>query len=109
MRQVLDNLMDNANKNTPESGKIVLSTVLSPRSVQILVSDSGDGIKSSDLERIFDQFVSITTQYAIGGTGIGLYVSKIICEAHGGTLTAHSEGKNKGATFTIELPRWFEK
>ncbi|MHA2244207.1 MAG: PAS domain-containing sensor histidine kinase [Candidatus Hodarchaeales archaeon] len=108
IRQVLDNLLDNANKNTPEDGRIVLTPTVLSNTIQIAISDTGVGIGSNDLERIFEQFVSITTEQASGGTGIGLYVSRIICESHGGTLTAHSEGKNQGATFNIELPRWFE-
>ncbi len=109
LRQVLDNLMDNANKNTPEDGVIVFSPTVLSNTIKIEVSDTGVGIEFNDLKRIFDQFVSITTDQASGGTGIGLYVSKIICEAHEGTLTAHSEGKNQGATFIVELPRWFEE
>ncbi|MHA2246864.1 MAG: PAS domain S-box protein [Candidatus Hodarchaeales archaeon] len=109
IRQVLDNLMDNANKHTPEDGTIVLTPTVLSNTIQIAISDTGVGIGLNNLERIFERFVSITTEQASGGTGIGLYISKIICEAHGGTLTAHSEGKNQGATFTIELPRWFEK
>ncbi|MHA2248525.1 MAG: PAS domain-containing sensor histidine kinase [Candidatus Hodarchaeales archaeon] len=109
LRQVLDNLLDNANKHTPDDGKIVLTPVVLSNTIQISISDTGVGVDPNDLERIFDQFVSIETEQASGGTGIGLYVSKAICEEHGGTLTAHSEGKNQGATFVVELPRWFEK
>jgi len=108
IRQVLDNLMDNANKQTPEDGTIVLSPTILSNTIQIAISDTGVGIDPTNLERIFEQFVSITTEKASGGTGIGLYVSKIICEAHGGALTAYSEGKSQGATFIIELPRCFK-
>ena len=107
--QVLDNLMDNANKNTPEDGRIILTPTILSNTIQIAISDTGVGIHSNDLSRIFEQFVSITTDQASGGTGIGLYVSRIICETHEGTLTAHSEGKNQGATFIVEIPQWFEE
>ncbi|MHA2246821.1 MAG: PAS domain S-box protein [Candidatus Hodarchaeales archaeon] len=109
IRQVLDNLLDNANKHTPDDGRIVLTPVVLSDTIQISISDTGVGIDPNNLERIFEQFVSIETDRASGGTGIGLYVSKAICEAHRGTLTAHSEGKNQGATFVVELPRWFEE
>ncbi len=78
------------------------------KSIQISISDTGVGIDPNDIERIFDQFVSIPTERASGGTGIGLYVSRAICEAHGGTISAYSKGKNQGATFVIELPHWLE-
>ncbi len=109
MQQVLDNLFNNANKYTPKDGKIILTTTLSPKYIQISISDNGCGIDSKDLDRIFEQFVSIPTPLAVEGTGIGLFISKIICEAHGGSLSVHSQGRNLGANFIIELPLWLDE
>jgi PAS domain S-box-containing protein len=108
LKQVLDNILDNANKQTPDDGRIVLTPTILSNTIQISISDTGVGIDPDNLDQIFEQFVSIETERASRGTGIGLYVSKAICEAHGGSLTAHSEGKNQGATFIVELPQWFE-
>jgi len=109
LRQVLDNILDNANKQTPDDGRIVLTPKVLSNTIQISISDNGVGIDPNNLEQIFEQYVSFETERASKGTGIGLYISKVICEAHGGRLTAHSEGKNQGTTFVIELPRWFEE
>ena len=73
--------------------------------VSISIADNGAGIAEEDLEKIFAPFFSIPTDYHAQGTGIGLYLSREIVEAHQGTLTAHSTGKGQGAIFTIELPR----
>ena len=109
IRQVLDNLLDNANKHTPDDGRIIITSEVLANTIQISIVDTGVGVDPNDLERIFEQFVSIGTELTSSGTGIGLYISKIICEAHGGTLTAHSGGKNQGSTFIVELPQWFEE
>lgn len=109
LRQVLDNILDNANKQTPDDGRIIFTPTVLSNTIQISISDNGVGIDPNNLEKIFEQFMSFETEQASRGTGIGLYISKVICETHGGRLTAHSKGKNQGATFIIELPRWFEE
>ena len=70
----------------------------------IRVRDNGCGISTENLEIIFNQFVSLPTQYSVGGTGIGLYVSRLLAEAQGGTLRAESDGSGLGSTFILELP-----
>jgi two-component system CheB/CheR fusion protein len=74
--------------------------------VVIEVNDSGMGIDPEALPRVFNAFEqveqSITRQF--GGLGLGLAISKTLVEMHGGTISAHSEGKGKGATFRIRLP-----
>ncbi|MFX1253682.1 MAG: ATP-binding protein [Promethearchaeota archaeon] len=106
LTQVLDNLFDNAIKHTPiDNKKIVVRLDVSSNGVKIDVTDNGAGIVAKDLERIFDPFISIPSRYYAQGTGIGLFISRSIVEAHGGTLTAYSEGKDKGTTFTLTLPR----
>ena len=65
----------------------------------------GAGIAPKNLEIIFDQFVTIPTEYSTTGTGIGLYLCRKIIEAHGGKITAQSKGRGQGATFIVELPQ----
>jgi len=104
--QVIDNLLENARKHTdPTTCKITVNLETFHNRIRVLVSDNGAGIAPDDMELVFNQFVSLPTKYAAAGTGIGLYLSRVIVEAHGGTLTAQSEGIGKGATFIIELPR----
>lgn len=102
--QVLDNLLENAIKHTHrEHRKIIVTSEIQSQVVRVKVTDNGAGISSEDLERIFEPFMSIPTKFSVGGTGIGLNISRMIVKAHGGTLTAYSEGKGQGATFVMEL------
>lgn len=104
--QVLDNLLDNAVKHThPDNKLIKVNLEILANSILIKIIDNGAGIDQKNLKLIFEQFVSIETKYSVTGTGIGLYVSQKIIEAHKGTIIAQSEGVGRGATFTIELPR----
>jgi len=104
--QVLDNLLENAIKHTHrEHRKILVTSEIQSPVVRVKVTDNGAGISSEDLERIFEPFMSIPTKFSVGGTGIGLNLSRMIVKAHGGTLTAYSEGKGQGATFVMELLR----
>ena len=105
LAQVLDNLISNAVKHTSKFDReIVIATRINKGSVQVSVKDNGAGIEKKDLKRIFNQFVSIPTKYSVTGTGIGLYIAKIIIEFHNGTIVAQSEGIGKGSTFIFELP-----
>ena len=104
--QILDNLMENAVKHTPKDRrKILVTPEVRPDVVRILISDNGAGIAQEYLDRIFEPFTTFPTPYSVSGTGIGLYLSRMIAETHGGTLTAHSEGRGRGATFILEIPR----
>ncbi len=105
INQVLVNVMDNAIKNsTPDQLYIAVKLREVDKSIKLSISDQGPGIKAEDLEPIFDKFVSIPTKNSVIGSGIGLYVARMIIKAHGGTITAESEGLDKGATFHISLP-----
>jgi PAS domain S-box-containing protein len=105
LAQVLDNLISNAVKHTSKPDReIVITTRISKGSVQVSVNDNGAGIDNENLKRIFNQFVSIPTKYSVTGTGIGLYIAKIIIEFHNGTIVAQSEGIGKGSAFIFELP-----
>lgn len=106
LKQVFDNILDNAIKHTSkDQRKIKVEYEILNDHIHFQVSDNGAGIVQKDLKRIFDQFVSISTEYSTGGTGIGLYLCQKIVEAHGGKLTAQSKGKSRGATFSFDLPR----
>lgn len=106
LQQVIDNLLENAVKQTPrDQRKILVTLEILPQVVRVLVADNGVGIALPDLNRIFEPFVAIPTQYSVGGTGIGLYLSRMLVKAHGGSLTAQSAGKGQGATFILELPK----
>jgi PAS domain S-box-containing protein len=104
--QVIDNLLNNAVKQTDPSTRLIeIDLEISPTVIRVHITDNGSGIAPENLFRIFEQFVSIQTKYSVTGTGIGLYLSIGIMNAHGGTITAHSKGTGAGSTFSIELPR----
>ncbi|MFX0207205.1 MAG: PAS domain S-box protein [Candidatus Hodarchaeota archaeon] len=106
IQQVIDNVLNNAIKNThPEQRRIKFSIKDLRSNIEMIVSDNGAGIDSSNLTKIFDQFVSIETEYSITGTGIGLFLSLEIINAHGGTITAQSDGVGQGSQFIISLPK----
>lgn len=110
MTQVFWNLLNNAVKFTPAGGTIrVRSRVENGgrgRSVAVEISDTGIGIEPEMLPRIFDAFEQVDRRITrrFGGLGLGLALSKAILELHGGTLTAESGGRGRGATFTVRLP-----
>ncbi len=106
LQQVFWNLLKNAVKFTPRGGCISIRCQPSEKHVDIEVNDSGLGIEPDALLRIFNAFEqaddSITQQF--GGLGLGLAISKVLVEMHGGQIEAHSEGRGKGATFRVCLP-----
>jgi hypothetical protein len=75
-------------------------------SIQLQVSDTGQGISAELLPRVFDRFrqADSSTRRRVAGLGLGLSIAKYIVEAHGGTIEAHSAGEGKGSTFTVRLP-----
>ncbi|MHA2096964.1 MAG: sensor histidine kinase, partial [Candidatus Hodarchaeales archaeon] len=104
--QVLENIINNAVDHTASDQRMIQASFETlPNIIKIKITDNGAGITPENLERIFEQFVSIETKYSVKGTGIGLYLSKLIMKSHGGTIRAHSRGIDRGSTFTIELPR----
>ncbi len=104
--QVLGNLLQNAiNHTSKDTRKITVSSKITFNDVIIEISDNGAGIDSQNLERIFELFISVPTEFTVQGTGVGLFLSRYIAEAHGGTLTAYSRGKGLGSTFRLKLPR----
>jgi two-component system sensor histidine kinase GlrK len=105
--QVMENLLGNALKFTPEKGEITVSTDFKeedPRSVEISVSDTGCGIPEENLGQIFERFKRIDMgRGTIRGTGLGLSIAKHIVAVHGGKIWATSM-PGKGSTFTFTLP-----
>jgi PAS domain S-box-containing protein len=104
--QVFDNLLSNAVKFTPRGARIHVSARRDGPSALVSVRDEGAGMRPQDLERLFRPFSQVhdTMQATRGGTGLGLYISRGIMEAHGGTITAASEGLGQGSTFTVRIP-----
>lgn len=104
-KQIMFNLLSNAVKFTPENGRITINARLSNQHVQIAVSDTGIGIKSDDMNKLFEAFRQVDGSYArrYEGTGLGLILTKRLVELHGGKIWAKSE-YGKGSTFTFTLP-----
>lgn len=108
IKEVLINLVGNSLKFTPRGGKITIKLQKKDNFVETSVSDTGAGIKTEDLPRLFQKFSMIGGNSAqreknTKGTGLGLYISKLIVELHGGKIWAQSQGIGKGATFTFSL------
>jgi signal transduction histidine kinase len=103
MQQVFWNILRNACKFTADTGTIsVRSHNSAPDSITIEIADSGIGIDPVFLEKIFDAFEQLEMRRE--GLGLGLAISKAIVEMHGGSIRARSEGRGKGASFTVTLP-----
>ncbi|OVE78642.1 hypothetical protein BVY00_02285 [bacterium G20] len=105
LREVLQNLIDNAIKYTPE-GTIIVALTGDTNIVQIQVNDTGAGIAEEDIPHLFQKFYRVDSSLtrAIGGTGLGLYISRKIVEMYNGRLWVEST-LGKGSTFFINLPR----
>jgi PAS domain S-box-containing protein len=106
LEQVVTNLLTNAAKYTQNGGRIWLSAGHTGRDVVIVVKDTGVGIPTEKLPEMFELFAQgdRTLARSEGGLGIGLTVVKKLVEAHGGSVTARSEGNDKGCEFSIRLP-----
>jgi signal transduction histidine kinase len=105
--QILANLLLNALAATPTQGHVAATVTERQGSVTIEVSDTGRGIASSDLSRIFDRFERVAPtreRPGAAGSGIGLTIARSLARAHGGTLAADSAGPGRGATFSLTLP-----
>ena len=107
LEQIIWNLLNNSVKFTPNGGRIELRLEEDRNHIVLKVTDNGQGIDSSFLPHIFEIFrqADSGTNRVQSGMGIGLAVVQQLVELHGGSVTAHSEGAGKGATFTIRLPR----
>ena len=105
MTQVIDNILNNSIKYSPDGGKITVTMKTTDDQMILSISDQGLGIPKQDLPRIFDRFYRVdrARSRAQGGTGLGLAIAKEIVKQHEGFIWAKSE-YGKGSTFTIVLP-----
>jgi signal transduction histidine kinase len=106
LRQVFENILTNSIKFTPTRGTVEISLLSRKREVMIRIQDTGRGISSDVLPKIFERFRQSEASDArkLGGLGLGLAIVKELVTLHGGTVTAESQGQGLGATFTVTLP-----
>lgn len=107
LRHIFFNLVDNAIKYTQEGWvKVRIGTTNNGAKIRVVVSDSGIGIASDEINALFEKFVRARDASGINvnGTGLGLYVAREMVEAHNGSIWAESEGKGEGSSFIVELP-----
>jgi PAS domain S-box-containing protein len=108
IQQVITNILSNAVKNTPINGKIYVTLSPNLEYTDLQIRDTGIGLTKKEKELLFEKFGKIE-RYGmdlgvdIEGSGLGLYISKEIVELHGGQILVESEGRNKGALFTVRL------
>jgi signal transduction histidine kinase/ActR/RegA family two-component response regulator len=106
LQQIVWNLLSNAIKFTPKPGQVQVLLRQAGAQLQIVVSDSGQGIRADFLPHLFERFrqqdSSTTRRHA--GLGLGLAIVKQLVELHGGTVAAESEGQGQGSVFTVQLP-----
>jgi len=102
--QAFLNVLDNAIKFSAPNSKVFISAYKEGSQAVVKFSDRGLGITDSDMPHIFEQFYTADRSRKGSGTGLGLAIARRIVEAHGGSITATSNGTGKGATLTICLP-----
>jgi CheY-like chemotaxis protein/anti-sigma regulatory factor (Ser/Thr protein kinase) len=106
LQQMIWNLLTNAVKFTPQNGSVEIKLEQTEGKVQIVVTDSGQGISPDFLPFVFDRFrqADSSSTRTHGGLGLGLAIVRHLTELHGGSVKVTSEGRGKGAAFTITLP-----
>jgi signal transduction histidine kinase len=103
--QIVQNLLDNAVKFTPEGGSIHLSIAAVGSHAQIQVQDTGCGVTPTLLPRLFEPFaVGASTPHTEAGLGLSLIITKHLVELHNGTISAYSTGPGQGSQFCVTLP-----
>ncbi len=103
LQQIFWNLINNAVKFTPPNGRITITTNDSAGKLRVEIADTGMGIEPEALPKIFDAFEQ-GGRTQLGGLGLGLAISKTLVEAHKGTITAQSAGRNQGSMFALVFP-----
>ncbi|HEY4248507.1 MAG TPA: PAS domain S-box protein [Lacunisphaera sp.] len=112
LQQIFWNILKNAVKFTPEGGRILVSTEVLPgqNQVRLQVTDSGIGMTDDEISRIFlaftqgDHAISGIGSHRFGGLGLGLAITKMLVDLHGGKIQAFSKGRDQGSTFQVDLP-----
>jgi two-component system, OmpR family, sensor kinase len=102
--QVFSNLLSNAIKYSPDGGVIAVDAALAADGIVVAVTDHGIGIPAADFDRLFERYHRGSNVSGIVGTGVGLYLVKMVVDMHGGTVTVKSQ-EGEGSRFTIRLPR----
>lgn len=104
-RMIVENLIDNASKYTPERGEISVTGSMEGRRLKVIIADTGIGIEEADIPRVFEKFTRISSPYTqnINGSGLGLYWVEKIVKLHGGEITIDSVA-GEGTTVTLSLP-----
>ena len=101
--QVLDNLLGNAIKYSPEGGEVVIRVESAPGEARLSVADEGPGIPPTIVPHLFERFYRGEHRAGDAGLGLGLYISRMLVEAHGGRIRVTS-APGRGSTFTMALP-----
>jgi len=108
LQQIFWNLLKNSVKFTPEGGQITIETLLHEKKLLVKITDTGIGMTPEEIAGIFHAFSqgdhAASNGHRFGGLGLGLSISQKLTEFHSGKIIAASEGRNKGSTFTVELP-----
>ena len=104
--QCVNNLLNNALRHTPEGGEVIIKLMENPEQVLLTIQDNGNGIETEHLPYVFDRFYRIDPDRnrRTGGSGLGLAITHALVLAHGGKVSASSDGKDQGSQFTIEFP-----
>ncbi|MHA2094851.1 MAG: PAS domain-containing sensor histidine kinase, partial [Candidatus Hodarchaeales archaeon] len=108
IKQTIENLTQNSVKNSPHDSPINIRIQCKDHQLTIVVQDQGTGISNGDMLQLFQPFAHKPTRYSHSGTGLGLYIIKVIVQAHGGTIEVVSGEKDTGCIFTIHLPNVVE-
>jgi signal transduction histidine kinase len=110
IQQVMWNLLSNAIKFTPRGGHVRVETQAGADDIVVIVADSGQGIEPAFVPHVFERFTQEDASAARlhGGLGLGLAIVRHLVELHGGAVSVESLGKDRGATFTVSLPRAVE-
>jgi len=104
LRQVLNNLVDNAVKFSPANGEVLITATAENGNLRVDVLDEGPGVAAADRGLIFEKFGRSTETATKPGSGLGLFIARSIAEAHGGALDVMTPPGAKGATFSLRLP-----
>ena len=109
LRQVVQNLLDNATKFTPVGGEIAVSLASDGKEIALAVKDNGPGVPEKDQAHIFDRFYRADATRTTHGNGLGLALVKAIAVSYGGTATYATRYAGYGAVFTVRLPRTIQR
>ena len=106
LKQVMYNLLSNANKFTPDGGTITINADQKDGRLQVSITDTGIGLSAENLNRVFDEFFQVESGLTdkTPGTGLGLPLTRRIIELHGGEIRVESECEGKGSCFTFTMP-----